>query len=94
MRPEPIQMPTTEAINQTVNYIDDTVKDLYIPSAEELRTRHELRISFFTSGCVVHVGCKSIAFNDYKDAVKEIELYINNPVEAYKRWSKTLNVGF
>lgn len=64
----------------------------YIPPASDLRKRHEIRIEFLDSGCVVRVGCKSIAFNDYRNAMEEVNAYVKDPIAAYKKWSKELGV--
>jgi hypothetical protein len=39
----------------------------------------EIRIQFHDTGCVVHVGCKSFAFESIEAAHKEIGRYIENP---------------
>ena len=64
----------------------------YIPSADELRQRHQINIEFLSSGCIVRIGCKSIAFTNYQSALSEINEYVKDPLAAYKKWSKALNV--
>ena len=57
------------------------------PSIEQRRQRRrievlknwEIRIQPLDRGCVVHVGCKSIAFVSIEAAHKEIGRYIENP---------------
>jgi hypothetical protein len=39
----------------------------------------EIKIQPLDRGCVVHVGCKSIAFVSIESAHKEIGRYIENP---------------
>ncbi len=64
----------------------------YIPPANEVRRRHEIRIEFLDKGCVVRVGCKAIAFNDYEEAMKELNAYVKDPIAAYKKWGEELGV--
>lgn len=45
----------------------------------EILKRWEIRIQPLDRGCVVHVGCKSIAFVSIESAHKEIGRYIGNP---------------
>ena len=80
---------------ETVQEIRDNgpqVDVRYIPSADELRQRHQINIEFLSSGCVVRIGCKSIAFTNYQSALSEINEYVKDPLAAYKKWSKVLNV--
>lgn len=82
-REEPIREESVISVKQ---------EDRYVPSANELRQRHQINIEFLSSGCVVRIGCKSIAFTNYERALSEINAYVNNPIEAYKKWAKELNV--
>jgi hypothetical protein len=66
----------------------------YIPSKNELRQRHEVNIQFLSYGCVVRVGCKSIAFIDYKEAIDAVKAYAEDPIAAYKKWGVLLDVKF
>jgi hypothetical protein len=34
------------------------------------------------------VGCKEIPFTNVKDAMEELNKYVNNPYEEGKRWNK------
>jgi hypothetical protein len=45
----------------------------------EVLKNWEIRIQPLDRGCVVHVGCKSIAFVSIEAAHKEIGRYIENP---------------
>lgn len=64
----------------------------YIPTANQLREQYDITIQFFSSGCVVRVGCKSIAFTDPLAAMAEVTDYVKDPVASYKKWSKTLDL--
>ena len=83
------QQGTMEGPNQSLDaYAKERVE--YIPPANEVRRRHDIRIEFLDKGCVVRVGCKSIAFNDYEEAMKELNAYVKDPIAAYKKWGKEL----
>ena len=45
----------------------------------EVLKNWEIRIQPLDRGCVVYVGCKSIAFTSIEEAYKEIGRYIENP---------------
>lgn len=85
-----------EMRNETLgsSMITDPVreKEEYRPDPNDLRKRHPITIEFLDSGCVVRIGCKSIAFNDYRNAMEEINAYIKDPITAYQKWGKELGV--
>lgn len=64
----------------------------YKPDPSELIKRHPITIEFLDSGCVVRVGCKSIAFSDYRNGMEEINAYVKDPITAYQKWGKELGV--
>lgn len=61
------------------------------PSDTEVLRDHEIRIRFLNRGCVVSVGCKEIAFEDYTNAMGAINAYVANPYEEQQKWRKILN---
>lgn len=63
----------------------------YRPSNQEALREYELTIRFLHRGCVVRVGCKEIAFEDYTNAMAAINAYVNNPWEEQKKWRKILD---
>ena len=65
-------------------------KEHYPPRREMLR-QHEININFFDRGCMIRVGCKSIAFSNTEEAMKEINEYVTNPRESIKKWNKIFN---
>ena len=69
----------------------DTVKE-YRPSNHQVLQEHEIRLQFFSRGCIVHVGCKSIAFETVESAMKEVNEYVNNTYETQKKWRKILDI--
>ena len=71
----PVQEPETEA----------RVKE-YRPNKQEILREYELSVRFLSVGCIVRVGCKEIPFRSVKEAMEEINKYVNNPYEESKRW--------
>jgi hypothetical protein len=63
----------------------------YTPKNEDLLREYEIRIQFLSRGCVVHVGCRSIAFESVENAMRELNEYINNTLEVRKKWNLILN---
>ena len=49
------------------------------PRRIEVLKNWEIRIQFHDTGCVVHVGCRSFAFESIEAALKEIGRYSENP---------------
>jgi hypothetical protein len=66
------------------------VKEEYRPSNSELLKEYEIRIQFLNRGCIVHVGCKSIAFETVESAMFEVNKYVDSPWESQQRWRKIL----
>ncbi len=66
-------------------------EESYKPSNTSLLREYEIRIQFFNRGCVIHVGCKSIAFEDVQLAMNELNKYVNNPYEEQQAWRKLLD---
>jgi hypothetical protein len=50
----------------------------YRPTNQQALQEYEIRIQFLNRGCVVYVGCKSIAFETTESAMKEVNEYVNN----------------
>lgn len=50
----------------------------------------EINIKFFSVGCVVNVGCKSIAFENVDKMMKELQSYVDSPYETRKKWEKII----
>lgn len=65
----------------------------YMPSRIDLLRNHEINIQFFNIGCVVRIGCKTIAFNDVTEAMVELNMYIADPRESLKKWNKIFNAN-
>lgn len=63
----------------------------YKPTNQKALQEYELSIQFLSRGCIVRVGCKSIAFESVESAMKEINEYVNNAYETQKKWREFLN---
>ena len=63
----------------------------YKPSNQQILQEYEIRIQFLSRGCIVHVGCKSIAFETIESAMVEVNEYVNNSYETKKKWKKILD---
>ena len=57
---------------------------------KEALMNHEIRIEFLNRGCVIRVGCKSIAFEDVEEAMVALINYTKNPYESKQEWRKIL----
>jgi hypothetical protein len=62
----------------------------YRPTNQQALQEYEIRIQFLNRGCIVHVGCKSIAFENPESAMKELNEYVNNTYETQQKWGKLL----
>jgi hypothetical protein len=58
----------------------------YKPRKQEVLREYELKIRFLSVGCVVSVGCKDIPFRSVKEAMEEVNKYVENPYDESKRW--------
>lgn len=66
-------------------------KEEYRPSNQEALREYEIKLQFLSRGCIVHVGCKSIAFESIESAMAEVNEYVNNTYEVQKKWRKLLD---
>jgi hypothetical protein len=66
----------------------DLVAKEYKPKRQESLREYELRIKFLSVGCVVSVGCKEIPFRSVKEAMEEVNKYVENPYDEQRRWNK------
>ena len=79
-----------QAVRPMPEAMDAPVKE-YRPSNQESLREYEIRIQFLNRGCIVHVGCKSIAFETVESAMKEVNDYVNNTWESQLKWRKILS---
>ena len=47
---------------------------------------YEVGIRFLDKGCLVNVGCKSLAFNTTEEMLEELKAYINSPSDTTKKY--------
>jgi hypothetical protein len=69
---------------------EECVKEVYRPSNKEALMDHEIKIEFLNRGCIIRVGCKSIAFEDTENAMDALVAYTKNPWELQQHWRKIL----
>ena len=62
----------------------------YTPPRQEVLQRYDINIQFLSRGCIVRVGCKSIAFENVSDALAEINAYCIDPYVTQERWKEKL----
>lgn len=62
----------------------------YKPSKKELLKNYQVNIEFLSVGCIIRVGCESIAFESLEDAMAELHRYVDNPEESIAKWRKLL----
>jgi len=59
---------------------------------QQLLEQYEIRIQFLSRGCIVNVGCKSIAFNTVREAMESIEKYVEDPQNVGDYWKGQFNM--
>ncbi len=79
------EMPSPEPMEQPMG------KE-YRPSKQEALREYEINIRFLSRGCIVRVGCKEIAFEDFSRAMAELNEYVaGDTYEVQKKWRKLLD---
>jgi hypothetical protein len=63
----------------------------YKPKKQDILKEYEIRIKFLSVGCIVSVGCKEIPFRSVKEAMEELNKYVDNPYEEGKKWNELFN---
>lgn len=63
----------------------------YKPTNHQVLQEYEIKLQFLSRGCIIYVGCKSIAFETIESAMKELNEYVNNSYETQKKWRKILD---
>jgi hypothetical protein len=80
-----------EVRDQDVRAEEESAKDYsYKPSKKELLKNYQINIEFLSVGCIIRVGCESIAFESLEDAMAELHRYVDNPEESIAKWRKLL----
>jgi ethanolamine utilization cobalamin adenosyltransferase len=80
-----------EVRDQDVRAEEGSAKDYsYKPSKKELLKNYQINIEFLSVGCIIRVGCESIAFESLEDAMSELHRYVDNPEQSIAKWRKLL----
>jgi len=82
-----------EGISQPCSNLSDEVcqEKMWRPSRGEILKRYEINIRFHSSGCVISIGCQSVAFSDITEGIAALNDYITNPYESQKLWEEKFN---
>ncbi len=59
---------------------------------QQVLKEYEIRIQFLDLGCIVNVGCKSIAYTNIYEAIEGVKAYVSNPKEVGKIWRDKFNM--
>jgi hypothetical protein len=66
------------------------VKSAYKASNTEILREYEIHIKFLNRGCIVNVGCKTIAFESVENAMIAVNAYVTNPHDEQEKWRQIL----
>jgi hypothetical protein len=75
---------------EPVREIKGCEKEWY-PPKNELLVENEINIRFHSVGCVISVGCKSVAFHTVEGAMLALNEYVENPQDSKKKWMNIFN---
>jgi hypothetical protein len=70
--------------------IEEEPQEQRIPSFETKLEDYDITINFLSRGCIVRVGCKSIAFEDNNEMAAALVEYVNDPIKISKKWREIL----
>jgi len=62
----------------------------YRPSRKELLREYNINIRFFSMGCVIDVGCKSIPFSTIEEGMNALNEYVKDPYTSRKIWEERI----
>lgn len=60
-------------------------------SRQQLLRDYPITIKFQSYGCVIEVGCKSIAFSSSDEAINELNRYFQDPSKVEEEWQIKFN---
>lgn len=87
---EQAMVPTPQDVPQCEPQLEQAKE--YVPTQKEALRDYEISIRFLNRGCIVSVGCKSIAFEDVSKAMEEINAYVcGDTYKVQKKWRKILD---
>lgn len=88
---EPVEQPVeVTGYDREPEQMEFNMKE-YKPKKQEILKEYEIRIRFLSVGCIVNVGCKEIPFRSVKEAMEELNKYVDNPYEEGKKWNELFN---
>jgi hypothetical protein len=61
-------------------------------SKGEILKHYTINIQFHSIGCVIEVGCKSVAFSTVEEGMRALIAYVENPFEEKKKWNKIFGI--
>ncbi len=64
--------------------------DNYKISKKQLLKQYQINIEFLSVGCIIRIGCETIAFESLENAMAELNAYVINPDESITKWRKLL----
>jgi len=67
--------------------LEDCVEEYRPPRMECLRA-YNINIRFLSVGCLIEVGCQSIAFSTIKEGMEALNQYVAKPYEVRQIWEK------
>jgi hypothetical protein len=62
------------------------------PRSEALK-EYEVRIKFFTLGCVVSVGCREVPFTSIAEGMQALNAYVADPDGEAQKWNELFRKG-
>jgi hypothetical protein len=80
-----------DAMEQTIVRELDNYGSKHERSKQQLLSDYDIHIKFLSSGCVINVGCKSIAFSSSEEAIAELNRYFENPSKVDDEWQNKFN---
>jgi hypothetical protein len=83
-------VPSMEQLEPSVSEVVEQLRQLRRTKQEALK-QHSIRIEFQSSGCLVYVGCKSVAFTTNEEAMKSLKEFIDDPINVGKFWENKFN---
>jgi hypothetical protein len=87
---EMAEAPAPQGLNEPGR--EQPMEKEYVPTQKEALRDFEISIKFLNRGCIVSVGCKSIAFEDVSKAMEEINAYVcGDTYKVQKKWRKILD---
>jgi hypothetical protein len=84
MNERPVQF--NEAVHQPCIESDEQREQREQHRRIEILKNWDIRIQVFDRGCVVHVGCKSIAFHTLEKGMEAVNHYARNPIEVARQY--------